>query len=230
MLFAGLAGDETHIAFDRAAAELRAGRPLVVETQDSATLVAALDGVTPHVYGLFREFGGRLVISTERAKTLGLKVDYPVALPLRRLDRDAAQQLAITPHLPTPADWEPGSAAAGAALELCKYALLLPAALSVALDSETALPPDLFHIRLDQLQAPATNFDLEIVSEADVPLAGGITAFFVAFWLVKKLSRQITSWPCSTRRSQRWEPRKPAPPVTRMRLRWAMGELLIEDC
>jgi len=179
MLFAGLAGDETHIAFDRAAAELRAGRPLVVETQDSATLVAALDGVTPHVYGLFREFGGRLVISTERAKTLGLAVDHPIALPLRRLDRDAAQQLAITPHLPAPADWEPGSAAAGATLELCKYALLLPAALSVALDGETAPPPDLFRIRLDRLQAPAAAFDLEIVSEAEVPLAGGISTRFV---------------------------------------------------
>src|SRR5688572_30329785 len=39
----------------------------------------------------------------------------------------------------------------------------------------------------------------------------------LCFWLVKKLSRQMTSWPWATRRSQRWEPRKPAPPVTRMR-------------
>ena len=38
------------------------------------------------------------------------------------------------------------------------------------------------------------------------------------FWLVKKLSRQITSWPRSTSRSQRWEPRNPAPPVTKIRL------------
>jgi hypothetical protein len=39
------------------------------------------------------------------------------------------------------------------------------------------------------------------------------------FWLVKKLSRQITSCPWATSRSHRCEPRKPAPPVTRMRLR-----------
>src|SRR5687767_1203915 len=38
------------------------------------------------------------------------------------------------------------------------------------------------------------------------------------FWLVKKLSRQIMSCPWATRRSQRCEPRKPAPPVTTMRL------------
>ena len=42
------------------------------------------------------------------------------------------------------------------------------------------------------------------------------------FWLVKKLSRQITSCDCSTSRSQRCEPRKPAPPVTKMRLICAM--------
>jgi len=36
---------------------------------------------------------------------------------------------------------------------------------------------------------------------------------------VKKLSTHSTSWPSARRRSQRWEPRKPAPPVTRMRLR-----------
>ncbi len=178
-LFAGLAGDETHIAFDRAAAELRAGRPIVIEAQDSATLVAALDGVTPHVYGLFRAFGGRLVISTERAKALGLKVEHPIALSLRRLDRDAAQNLAMTPHLPPPADWEPDRAAASAALELCKYALLLPAVLGVSLDGETAPPPDLYRIRLDQLGSPAATFELEIVSEADVPLAGGIGTRFI---------------------------------------------------
>src|SRR5512146_2201347 len=32
--------------------------------------------------------------------------------------------------------------------------------------------------------------------------------------LVTRLSTQMTRWPRSTRYSQRWEPRKPAPPVT----------------
>src|ERR1700679_887100 len=35
---------------------------------------------------------------------------------------------------------------------------------------------------------------------------------------VKKLSRQRTSAPCAIKRSQRWEPIKPAPPVTNTRL------------
>src|SRR5918998_1124379 len=35
---------------------------------------------------------------------------------------------------------------------------------------------------------------------------------------VKKLSRQITKCPSARSRSQRWEPMKPAPPVTRIRM------------
>src|SRR6476469_5651331 len=36
---------------------------------------------------------------------------------------------------------------------------------------------------------------------------------------VKKLSTHSTSWPSPSRRSHRWLPRKPAPPVTRIWLR-----------
>ncbi len=179
-LFTRLLGDAAEIAFERAAAELRTGRPVVIEADDNTTLVAALDGVTPHIYDLFREFGGaRLVISAERAQTLGLKIDHSVALPLRSLDRKSAQHLVVTPYLAAPVDWEPGSDAASVALELCKYALLLPAVVSLELAGEAALPADLLRVRLDRLQAPSAKFDLEIVSEADVPLAGNIETRFV---------------------------------------------------
>src|SRR5262249_45011077 len=48
----------------------------------------------------------------------------------------------------------------------------------------------------------------------------------LVFWLVKKLSRQITSCDCSTRRSQMCEPRNPAAPVTKMRLICAMRGII----
>src|SRR2546430_4488562 len=35
---------------------------------------------------------------------------------------------------------------------------------------------------------------------------------------VERLSRQTTSWPRARRDSERWDPMKPAPPVTRMRM------------
>ena len=42
------------------------------------------------------------------------------------------------------------------------------------------------------------------------------------FELVKKLSTQMTSHPSWSRRSQRWDPKKPDPPVTRTRFRKCM--------
>src|SRR5712692_7672435 len=40
---------------------------------------------------------------------------------------------------------------------------------------------------------------------------------------VRRLSMQTTSQPFPSRKSQRWEPMKPAPPVTRTRTRAASG-------
>jgi hypothetical protein len=48
-----------------------------------------------------------------------------------------------------------------------------------ATDRPRILPPDLFRIRLDRLHVPAAPIDLEIVSQADVPLAGGIGTRFI---------------------------------------------------
>ncbi len=87
-LFNNLFADEAHIAFDRAAAELRNARPIVIETDSGLTLVAALDGVAPHLYSIFQNLiGSRLVVSTKRAKALGIEAQHPVAFPLNRDDR-----------------------------------------------------------------------------------------------------------------------------------------------
>ena len=41
-----------------------------------------------------------------------------------------------------------------------------------------------------------------------------VKSFDARLMPVKKLSRQMTSWPSAIKRSQRCEPRNPAPPVT----------------
>src|SRR5262245_57043442 len=40
---------------------------------------------------------------------------------------------------------------------------------------------------------------------------------------VRRLSIAMTSWPSASRRSQRWLPRNPAPPVTRTRIAMALA-------
>jgi GTP cyclohydrolase II len=180
--FAGLLDSAVHIAFDRAAAELRGGRPIVIESEHSATIVAALDGVSPQVYSTFRAFpGASLVLSAKRGQALGFNVEHPAGFPLTLLDRKAAQRLATTPHIQAPGEWKQADAVASAALDVCKYALLLPAVLSAPVAAGAELPSDLYRVALDHLIVPAPDalYDLEIVSEAEVPLAGNIQTRFV---------------------------------------------------
>src|SRR3954453_6872582 len=46
---------------------------------------------------------------------------------------------------------------------------------------------------------------------------------------VKKLSTQRTCAPSEIKRAQRWEPRKPAPPVTRIRFSRCIQDTLLFD-
>ncbi len=179
---AGLLDSTVHIAFDRAAGELRTGRPIVIETDKGRTLVAALDGVAPHVYSTFSAFpGASLVLSAKRGQALGFNVEHPAGFPLSRLDRKAAQRLATTPHIEAPAAWKQADATAAAALDVCKYALLLPAVLTAPVAPGTELPADIYRVALDHLVVPAPDmsYELEIVSQAEVPLAGGTKTRFI---------------------------------------------------
>ena len=154
--FAGLLDSAVHIAFDRAAAELRGGRPILIESGHGATIIAALDGVSPHVYDTFRALpGASLVLTAKRGQALGFKVEDPAGFPLSLLDRKAAQRLATTPHIQAPGEWKRADAVAGAALDVCKYALLLPAVLSAPTPAGAQLPADLHRVALDQLTVPA---------------------------------------------------------------------------
>jgi GTP cyclohydrolase II len=121
------------------------------------------------------------VLSAKRGQALGFNVEHPAGFPLTLLDRKAAQRLATTPHIQAPGEWKQADAVATAALDICKYALLLPAVLSAPIAAGVELPADLYRVALDHLIVPAPDalYDLEIVSEAEVPLAGNIQTRFV---------------------------------------------------
>ncbi len=178
--------DDGQLAVDRALAELRAGRPIVIETSQGPAVVAALDAVAPSVLDAFtRPCEGRrsLVLSLDRAKALGLSVGGPIAVPIEGLDNDAVYRLAAGVGAPAIADWEPADAAAATAIELCKHALLLPAALVVRGSSSRGLPDSIYRVRLEQLRRHLArgHFELEIVSRAQVPLAETSEVSFVVF-------------------------------------------------
>ena len=183
LMFSGPLGKDAHVAFDRAAAELRAGRPIIVEGDEGAMLLAALDSVSPDVYATFRTLpDATLVLTAKRGQALGFDVKRPAGFPLARLDRESAHRLATTPHIEAPKDWIPADTVAEAALDICKHALLLPAVLSARVPAAAALPADIYRVPLDRLAAvDETGFTLEIVSEAKVPLTGDVDARFLVF-------------------------------------------------
>ena len=103
-LLANALGQPSDLARDRAVAELRAGRPLLVETHADTGLCAALDGAAPSTFDMFAVLDeGVLVLSGERARTLGLPCDKSAAIPLAGLDRAAAFRLACDPRQTAPA-------------------------------------------------------------------------------------------------------------------------------
>jgi GTP cyclohydrolase II len=175
--------DDAHLAQDRAAAELRAGRPLLIESAGRLTLTAALDGASPSLFAVFSGLdNGVLALTPQRARMMGLAVDYEIALPLAGVDLQTAKHLASDPRLKAPKSWTEATAGALGAIELCKTALLLPAVLAAPLSLDAELPARLQRYRIDgPAGEPDTPYDLEIVSQADVALASGVKGRFMVF-------------------------------------------------
>jgi GTP cyclohydrolase II len=166
------------VAIERAAGELRAGRPILIDTPAGLRIAAALDGVSPSVFAALRELGGRLALSGRRALALGLNGDYPVSVLLTQHTLESALTLAtgIQSEL---GNWLAGDETASAAIGLCKHALLLPAALIAQVPENEAA--NLVRVKLEDLTPPTgdRDYDLEIVSEAEVPLTGNVQTRFV---------------------------------------------------
>jgi GTP cyclohydrolase II len=184
--FESLFQDDGQLAMDRALSELRAGRPIVIETPEGPAVVAALDAVAPSVLDAFTRLGDGnrfLVISLERARVLGLTAHGPVAVSIGHLDNEAVYRLATGVDALASANWVPADAAAAVGIELCKHALLLPAALVARGRSRHGLPPSIYRVTLEQVKSllKRERYELEIVSRAQVPLAETAEASFVVF-------------------------------------------------
>jgi GTP cyclohydrolase II len=110
-------------------------------------------------------------------------VDHGVAIPLAGLDLQAAKRLASDPRLKAPHVWAEAGPQALRAIALCKTALLLPAVLAGSVPEDARLPDRLQRHRLESAPAsqPQAPYALEIVSEALVPMASGVTGRFTVF-------------------------------------------------
>jgi GTP cyclohydrolase II len=178
-------GDPALVAVDRALAELRRGRGVVVQEAAGRAwrLVAPLETAEePLVAHLLAQPGTALVMTGERAALLRVPCESDELLLLNvPAGLTAAQLLELGRHWDADA-WRDAltgavphancaDALATAAVQLAKSAQLLPALLVTEASAETA-PANVLVVRVDQVERHAhpTDEDLIRVSEARVPL------------------------------------------------------------
>src|SRR5262249_3752673 len=135
--FTGLFEDEAQLAVERALAELRAGRPILLQGAQSRAMLVAIDALSASAFAAIAGYPGielELALSRARARAIGLAVDGAVSLPVGGLDHEAVCRLAAGADAEPPAHWSPAGAMALMGMELCKQALLLPAVLIAEVD------------------------------------------------------------------------------------------------
>ena len=118
------------IEVERAVAELRYGRPVLVTEGERKLAVVALDSVAPSLFDQFAavtEGRHNLLLTAPRAARLGIATERDVITPLAGLSFDAASRLAYALGAEKPALWQPADALASQTADLARLALLLPA-------------------------------------------------------------------------------------------------------
>lgn len=118
------------IEVERAVAELRYGRPVLLAEGSRKLAVVALDCVAPSLYDQFAavtEGRHSLLLTAPRAARLGIAADSDVITSLAGLAFDDASRLAYALGAEKPAIWQPADDLAIQSTELARLALLLPA-------------------------------------------------------------------------------------------------------
>jgi GTP cyclohydrolase II len=183
-------GSPTQVAVERALAEFRSGRPVIVTSAGEKVAVLPVDGMTDEALASFRLLCAprrpHLLITARRARALGLDGAGPTGLAVGDLHNAAsilslAADAQVTRHL----DVVPAGETAPAAIELAKLAQLLPALLvgegrTAAVD---ASDPSFVSVAADAIAQfrRAAIESLAVVTEVAIPLTGGIAARFVIF-------------------------------------------------
>jgi len=179
-------GETAAIRCERAAAELRAGRPVVVADGVRRLATMALDSASPAGFATFaRAADDRhyLFLTAARARTLGIDGAHGIRIALAGHGFDDLPALAYLRDTPAPAGIpSEGDALDAAAVEVARLGLLLPALVSASLPAGATPFDGCLHLTLDDLRCGAAQAgqDYELVTRSPVPLREvGMTEFAV---------------------------------------------------
>ena len=180
----GILGAERQLAGERAIAELRAARPVLLSDGAEQRLVAAAETADAGLIEAFRSSAGDLglVLAAPRLRALGCKVKSARRFAVSTADIEAVQRLVVeSKPFPLPPS-RPASALDCAAMQPVKLSFQLPAAL-VARPDPGRTPRSLLQVSREAVESFRSGAmpPLKIATRAPVPLEAGTDVEFVVF-------------------------------------------------
>ncbi|WP_045770642.1 GTP cyclohydrolase II RibA [Xanthomonas albilineans] len=181
-------GDPGAIRSERAASELRAGRPVLIQNHSGHLRAAmALDSSTAQSYHRFAQAAAHrhyLFVTSTRAQVLGLDAPQGARIALAGQSYEALATLAYLRDSPAPAQWRPGDALDAGAADIARLGLLLPAIVAVELDRDDSAFQGCHTLQLADLEHACTLAaadSYELVTRTQVPLRDLGPCEFVVF-------------------------------------------------
>ncbi|WP_246164078.1 GTP cyclohydrolase II RibA [Blastochloris sulfoviridis] len=176
---------DEHVGVERALAEIRAGRPVVITGEGGPVLTVGIEGLdAEQVAGLDTAGGARLVLPAARLRRLGLERTAAGTLALPAIDLARIERLTLALDAALDAPVGPAAPIDEAALELARLALILPALLVVPLpEAASAAVAGLMSVPAEAIGRYRSGEieRLRIVGRAPVPLEGAPDTEFVVF-------------------------------------------------
>ena len=181
-----LIDDRASAAVERAIAEFRAARPVILLGNGEALVAVGVEGLEAGLATRLERLNdkpARLILPAARLRHLGLDRLIPGIVSLPNVDLSRIETLALKVDGRIDAPVGPASRLDELAIELAHLALVFPAVVAVPIDP--ALAPELGALIVDAEDVSSFKRrkinDLHIVSRAPVPLEGAPETEFVIF-------------------------------------------------
>ena len=177
--------DDPVVVVDRAIAECRAGRPIVV-TANGSLLILPVETLAPDDLPKLEPIAkgrARLVLGGPRLERLGAAEHRPGSLAFPTLDAGRIERLAIARDARLDAPAATLTQIDSAGLELVRLASLLPAFIAIPLDDKEQIGKRLARVSVQDIEGYRDReaAGIHIVSRAPMPLEGAPDSEIVVF-------------------------------------------------